>query len=53
MGKYRDHRDRRGKRRGNAAKGFGFVKLPDGAEAYLHGECWRRLTAQTFLRERS
>jgi CspA family cold shock protein len=71
MGKYRDHRERRGKRRGNAAddglfeptaepgyfqnaptavpdvldaevlwfnaaKGFGFVKLPDGAEAYLH-----------------
>lgn len=71
MGKYRDHRERRGKRHGNAAddgfveptaepgyfqdapsaapdvfdadvlwfnaaKGFGFVKLPDGAEAYLH-----------------
>jgi CspA family cold shock protein len=71
MGKYRDHRERRGKSRGNAAddgffeqrpepgyfqeapaaasavfeaevlwfnadKGFGFVKLPDGAEAYLH-----------------
>lgn len=71
MGKYRDHRERRGKRRDNApddvffepppelgyfqdapatapavldaevlwfnaAKGFGFVKLPDGAEAYLH-----------------
>lgn len=71
MGKYRDHRERRGKRRGNAAenvffepppepgyfqeppsaapdvfdaevlwfnaaKGFGFVKLRDGAEAYLH-----------------
>jgi CspA family cold shock protein len=70
MGKYRDHRDRRGKRHGNdhepisdrisepsyfqdsggvgtdvvdaevlwfnASKGFGFVKLSDGAEAYLH-----------------
>lgn len=71
MGKYREHRERRGGRRGNAAddglfeptaepgyfqnaapavpdvldaevlwfngaKGFGFVKLPDGAEAYLH-----------------
>jgi CspA family cold shock protein len=71
MGKYKDHRERHGKRRGNvsndvfsepfpepgyfqdapsagpdvfdaevlwfnAAKGFGFVKLPDGAEAYLH-----------------
>lgn len=70
MGKYRDHRERRGKRHGNeqesfseqvyepsyfqdapgvtpdtvdaeviwfnAGKGFGFVKLSDGAEAYLH-----------------
>jgi CspA family cold shock protein len=70
MGKYRDHRERRGKRHGNdqdaffgqasepsyfqdapriesdaidaellwfsASKGFGFVKLSDGAEAYLH-----------------
>lgn len=70
MGKYRDHRERRGKRHSheqgsfseevyepsyfqdapgvtpdtvdaeviwfNAGKGFGFVKLSDGAEAYLH-----------------
>jgi CspA family cold shock protein len=70
MGKYRDHRERRGKRHGNdqsrfpdkvpepsyfqvspretsdpvdaevlwfnADKGFGFAKLADGAEAYLH-----------------
>lgn len=70
MGKYRDHRERRGKRQGNeqgsfseqvyepsyfqdapgvtpdtvdaeviwfnAGKGFGFVKLSDGAGAYLH-----------------
>ncbi|MGO4560132.1 cold-shock protein [Mesorhizobium sp. 2RAF21] len=70
MGKYRDHRERRGKRHGseqgsfsepvyepsyfqdapsvtpdtvdaevvwfNAGKAFGFVKLSDGAEAYLH-----------------
>ena len=70
MGKYREHRERRGKRHVheqgslsepvyeptyfqdspsvtpetvdaeviwfNATKGFGFVKLPDGAEAYLH-----------------
>ncbi|MFU0506269.1 cold-shock protein [Pseudaminobacter sp. NGMCC 1.201702] len=70
MGKYRDHRERRGKRHGNhqdaffgqasepsyfqdtpstepdaidaellwfnPSKGFGFVKLSDGAEAYLH-----------------
>lgn len=70
MGKYRDHRERRGKRHGdddeflsdrvsepsyfqdsaaagpdvvdaevlwfNAGKGFGFVKLADGAEAHLH-----------------
>lgn len=70
MGKYRDHRERRGKRHGNdqgrfsdegpepsyfqvppretsdpvdaevlwfnADKGFGFVKLSDGTEAYLH-----------------
>ena len=70
MGKYRDHRERRGKRHGNdqdaffgqasepsyfqdtpstepdaidaellwfnASKGFGFVKLSDGADAYLH-----------------
>lgn len=70
MGKYRDHRERRGKRHGNdqsrfsdegpelsyfqvspretsdpvdaevlwfnADKGFGFVKLTDGTEAYLH-----------------
>lgn len=70
MGKYRDHRERRGKRHANdqggfsdqapepsyfqvapretsdpvdaevlwfnADKGFGFVRLPDGTEAYLH-----------------
>ncbi|MEQ1954868.1 cold-shock protein [Mesorhizobium sp. CN2-181] len=70
MGKYKDHRERRGKRHGNdlgansdqaqepsyfqaslretsdpvdanvlwfnADKGFGFVKLSDGTEAYLH-----------------